>query len=243
MFYYSPQKYDTIEYDIFLFILFISRRMWPSMEHVLSMASWMTDAPVTVFFFITICSMANVFIPPIPVEGAALFFGYLTGMGYGSPYSVIVSIVLGMAIGSTLLFLLTRRYGPEILAWRPLRKVLSEKAYTRVMRWFAVYGLWAIFLGKLVPGMSLCTVAGCGLVRMKRRRAIPAFLISNLLFYTSLVMAGNLMGDQWHTIQKILNGFGDAAMIAMAVLAVMGGGWWMWLRSNRSKDSSMKSES
>lgn len=205
------------------------------MEQVFDMASWMTEAPVAVFFVIVLCSMANVFVPPIPVEGAALFFGYLTGMGYGSPYSVISSIVLGMAIGSTLLFLLTRRYGQEILAWRPLRKVLSEKTYSRMMRWFAVYGIWAIFLGKLIPGMSLCTVAGCGLLRMKRRQAIPAFLVSNLLFYTGLVMAGNLMGDRWHVIQSILNGIGDAAIIGFVVLLTIGGGWWLWFRSRRRK--------
>jgi membrane protein DedA with SNARE-associated domain len=168
-----------------------------------------------------IFAAANLFFPPIPLETAALFAGCLSGNGHGSTVVIIVAAVCGMSGSSLLLYHLTKNHGLNILNKTPLLKnFMTTALYRKIICWFTKYGIYTLFLGKLVPGMSLYTVICCGLLRLETTKTLTAIFFSNLFFYTALVMTGYILGAKWGHALPWLTQIGLISMAAMVVFTI-----------------------
>lgn len=185
---------------------------------------WLED-PFLLFGVMFILAVANLFFPPLPLETATIFAGYLSGTGRGSLIAIIAATTLGMFTGSIILYILAEKYGNRIIFQTPLRKVITRKSYEKAACWFEKYGLAAVFLGKLVPGMSLYTVISCGVLGWPVSRAAPAFGVSNLLFFGLLALLGRTAGRHWSRILETLRHINQATLllagVALVVLAVI----------------------
>jgi membrane protein DedA with SNARE-associated domain len=65
----------------------------------------------------------------------------------------------------------------------------------RAAGWLSKYGIWALFIGKLIPGMSLYTVVCFGMFNPNSKTAKVMFLLSNLVFFSVLAAVGKLLGN------------------------------------------------
>lgn len=155
------------------------------------------DNPYVLFGIFFTLAIANLFFPPVPLESAILFGGVWAGSGKGSIISIVLAATLGMFSGSMVLFGLSRRYGYSFIPKTPFRKVVTGSTYPKIARWFNRYGLWAVFFGKIIPGMSLGSVIFCGILRWKILRTAAAILGSNLLFFGILGFTGRMIGANW----------------------------------------------
>jgi membrane protein DedA with SNARE-associated domain len=157
------------------------------------------DNPFILFVIFFILAITNLFFPPVPLESAVLFGGFWVGTGKGSLISIILASAFGMFSGSMILFWMARRYGYSIIGKTPFRKVLTGPALPKLEHWFHQYGFWAVFFGKIIPGMSLGVVIFCGILHWKTFKAGAAILGSNLLFFSILGITGQAMGRHWDT--------------------------------------------
>jgi uncharacterized membrane protein YdjX (TVP38/TMEM64 family) len=121
----------------------------------------------------------QVVLAPIPGQVTGFASGYLFGAFWGSVYSL-----LGIAIGSTLAFWLSRRYG------RPfVEGVVDDDALARFDTVAARAGLPGLFVVFLVPGLPddvVCFVGGLTDIDLHKLVAVavvgraPAFVLVNV---------------------------------------------------------------
>lgn len=183
---------------------------------ILTQVTAIIDNPFALFSLFFVFATVNLFFPPIPLETATLFAGYLSANGYGSLIIIIAATVGGMFSGSFLLYQITKTYGMSLIERTPLQKVISQKLSQKAFRWFKKYGLYTMYLGKLVPGMSLYTVICCGVLKLETKKALLTIFMSNLLFFMALAIAGRMLGANWgHALPWITK-------IGLISLAVMG---------------------
>lgn len=96
---------------------------------------------------------AQIVFAPVPGQLIAFVGGYLFGVTHGTMYSLI-----GAALGSTIAFLISRRYGRTYVERAITAETLA--AFDRIV---ARDGRFALFLVFLVPGLpddAICFMAG-----------------------------------------------------------------------------------
>jgi Uncharacterized membrane-associated protein len=179
------------------------------------------DNPFTLFSIFFIFGAINLIFPPIPLETAILFAGYLSADGHGSPFVIIAATAGGMFIASLILYRLIKNYGMSYLEKTPLNKIVTRDLCQKAFNWFRKYGFYMIYLGKLVPGMSLYTVLCCGLLRLDSLKVSIAILLSNLLFFTALVLIGRILGENWGHALPWLEQIGLLALASMIIFTVL----------------------
>ncbi len=159
-----------------------------------------SDNPWLLLGILFAVAALNLFLPPVPLESITVLLGYLSGLGHGSLWILIAATTGGMTASSLLLYYLTRRFGEAIVFKTPLKKLISQATYQRSIAWFEKYGICALFIGKLIPGMSFCSVLCSGLLHLSPLRSGSAFFGSNLLFFGSLALLGRFFGEEWENI-------------------------------------------
>lgn len=181
---------------------------------------WLAD-PWLLFSAMFVLAVANIFFPPLPLETVTLFAGYLSGTGRGSLAVIIAATSSGMFAGSMILYALARKYGKDAISKPPLKRVITRKSYEMAIRWFEKYGLAAIFLGKLIPGMNLCMVICCGVMGWPVSRVAPVFGASNLCCFGLLALLGRIFGRNWKRITAALYRINRATLILAGIFLLI----------------------
>jgi membrane protein DedA with SNARE-associated domain len=126
-----------------------------------------------------------------------------------------------MSGSSLLLYHVTKNHGLSILNKTPLFKnFMTSARYRKIISWFKKYGIYTLFLGKLVPGMSLSTVICCGLLRLETAKTLAAIILSNLFFYAAIVMTGYILGTKWGYALPWLTQIGLISLAAMVAFTI-----------------------
>lgn len=118
---------------------------------------------------------------PVPGQLLAGVGGYLFGGILGTLYSM-----LGVAIGSTVVFVTSQWYGRPFVA-----RVLDSETLTRFDGFMADYGaagLFIAFLLPLFPDDALCLIAG--LTELRYRRFLVLLLVGRTPTFLASAVAG-----------------------------------------------------
>ena len=193
----------------------------PAMQSLLDQIIRFSDNPLLLFIMIFALAVANLFFPPIPLETLTLMAGYLSGTGRASLWVIIGATTSGMFCGSLILYYLSRRYHNTVISGTPLRKFFTKNSYFRAVGWFKKYGLWTVFLGKLVPGMSFYTIVCCGIFKLPTPKALAAFFSSNLIFFTVLAILGRTLGHHWRRIIPWLKSSGRLSYLVVGLVIII----------------------
>lgn len=188
------------------------------MEHLLARIYSIADNPPALAAVLFISALANSLFPPVPVELAAVFAGYLVSQGHGSLPVVIGATTAGMFIGSFTLYLTARHYGPALVARRPFNRILKEKDLDRFSRWFEKYGVWSFFLAKFVPGLSFAAIFAGGTLKLSRTKALAGLLASNLLVFSLLVLLGFTVGDEWRRVYTLFGSISTGIFLVLIIV-------------------------
>ena len=170
------------------------------MEVVFSWVVAFANNDPLLFALLFLLAFINVFFPPIPIETIGVFVGYLSGVGHGDPLVMWLALSAGVAVGSTLLFLLAYSKGGNLLKIGFVKRQVTPTRLQRAKVWFRRYGVWTIFASKLVPGMSLVTIIAGGLVGMAREQALASYTRRNSLYFAVALALGRTMGEEWQQI-------------------------------------------
>ena len=95
---------------------------------------------------------------PLLVPGDAIiaYVGYgLRRDGTVSMWQAFIVAVVAILIGSSILFFVSKRYGQSAIHWLARFVFIREKHIASAEKLFARYGVWAIIIGRHIPGMRI----------------------------------------------------------------------------------------
>jgi membrane protein DedA with SNARE-associated domain len=179
------------------------------------------DNPAVLFAVMFAAALGNTFFPPIPIEMGTLFAGYLASSGHGSLPVIITSTVFGMTIGSIILYALAWHYGVGLMQKHPFNLLVRGDIYEKSSRWFEKYGVWSLFLAKLVPGISICAVACSGIMRLSKGKAVLGILFSNVFAFSMLAFVGKSIESNWQQAYHWFNRIGLSAFFVICIVIVL----------------------
>jgi len=172
---------------------------------------------------------------PLPVPGDVLiaYAGGRTGRPPLEAAAVIGTVALATALGSSVLYLVSRRTGPAILT--RLHRVLHVRP-ERVMQmqtWFQRRGAVAIVLGRLIPGLRIPTSIMAGVSGVPYRVFVPSTILAAIIWSAFYYFAGAALHRVWTPAANWAQDEPEQVIGIFVLIAAIIGGWW-WLRSRGS---------
>jgi uncharacterized membrane protein YdjX (TVP38/TMEM64 family) len=175
-------------------------------EYLEALGSW---APLVSILMMVLQAL----VAPVPLSVIALANGLVFGVAGGT----IISVV-GYIVGALLSFAIARTFG------RTTVERMMGKANQRfpVAKWLDRYGIWALFLVRLLPGMPsdlMSFVAGLG------RMSVTTYVTVTIAGFLPQAFLYALVGDQ--ALRYVWLIFAGSA----AITGIIGG--WLWWQNRR----------
>jgi membrane protein DedA with SNARE-associated domain len=159
--------------------------------------------------------------PPIPSEVVLPLGGYLAERGRLDLAWLLVAATVGSVLGALILYVAGARLGHERAARALGRLPLVDRSdVDRAVAWFERHGDWAVFLGRLVPGVRSLVSLPAGAARMGRTRFTVLTTLGSLIWNTLLVGAGYALGTQYRLVEQY-SGVVDKVLLGVLVLALV----------------------
>lgn len=173
-----------------------------------------------------IVGLDNLF-PPIPSELVLPLAGFTASQGTFSLVGALAWTTLGSVAGAVIVYCLGLALGRErtrtLLGRIPLVKVTD---FDRAEQWFRRHGTKAVFFGRMVPLFRSVISLPAGVERMPFGRFLALTTLGSLLWNTVFVVAGYLLGENWHVVEGYAGVF-QKVVIGLVVLAVA---CFVWVR-------------
>ena len=160
---------------------------------------------------------------PLPNEVALMYVGYLASRGELDANVAALAATLGAANGSTLLYLLAKRGGRPLLRRFGRFIHLRESGLDRAESWVARFGLLAVPLARLTPGLRIYTTVVAGILRVPFRVVVAAVVGASLVWSYFWVYLGKSLGDNWEEGARTFERAGrwGFLLVALTVAAIL----------------------
>lgn len=161
----------------------------------------------------------------VPLGGALAAQGKLPGGQLIAFIGVVVASSLGNLAGSLVAYLLTKRYGEQVILSRAGRWMGLSRGHLRLAnRFFGRYGLWAVFLGRLLPIIRTYISFPAGLSKITPLAFTIATLVGAIPWNFALAYAGFKLGQHYDVVGRYLGPLGIP--LAILVVILLAAGWW-----------------
>lgn len=131
---------------------------------------------------------------PAPGDAAITYGGYMTTTGALALPLAYVSVILAATTGSFCLYTISRRYGhPFLVRFGPHVGITAERlqqAEAAFRRW----GIWAVIIGRHIPGMRIVLSAFAGVFEFPRWLFVGCVLISSSIWAAIFLELGRALG-------------------------------------------------
>jgi membrane protein DedA with SNARE-associated domain len=171
----------------------------------------------------------------VPLGGALASLGKLNFV-----IVVLVSSVANLT-GSLVAFYLTRRYGERVVLSRAGRWMGLSRGHLRLAnRFFDRFGLWAVFIGRLLPIVRTYISFPAGLSKIGYLRFTLATLAGAIPWNLALAYAGYKLGQHYEQVSATLGPF--AIPIAIGVVILLAVLWWLGRRAGEDETEAIEEE-
>ncbi|GAC1504572.1 MAG: DedA family protein [Candidatus Dormibacteraceae bacterium] len=176
---------------------------------------------------------------PISSEIVVPLGGALASQGKLNLFLVVaVSSVANLA-GSLIAFWLTRRYGERVVLSRAGRLMGLSRGHLRLAnRFFARFGLWAVFIGRLLPIVRTYISFPAAISKIGYLWFSIVTLLGAIPWNFALAYAGYKLGQHYETVAKTMAPF--VIPIAIGVLLLLGAAWWFGRKLGEDEDSAVQ---
>ena len=169
---------------------------------------------------------------PISSEIVVPLGGALASQGKLNPTTPIVAFILVVIVssaanlaGSLIAFYLTRRYGEKFVLSKAGRWMGLSKGHLRLAnRFFDRWGLWAVFLGRLLPIIRTYISFPAGLSKIGYVKFTIVTLLGAIPWNFGLAYAGFLLGQHWEQVAATLAPV--VIPVAIVVVIILAAAWW-----------------
>lgn len=174
-------------------------------------------------------ALENLF-PPLPSEVILPLAGFTASQGDFTVAGAIAWTTLGSVTGALVLYALGAALGRH-----RLRRIWGRLPLTdlddldRTEAWFARHGRKAVFFGRMIPIFRSLISIPAGVERMPAVQFGLLTLAGSLIWNTVFVLAGYLLGEQWHLVEGYAGAFQKVVVVAAVALF----SWWLFTRVRR----------
>ena len=185
-------------------------------------------------------ALENLF-PPLPSEVVLPMAGLTASRGSFTLAEALIWTTVGSVVGAYVLYGLGRWLGAErlrqVAGRMPLMKV---EDVDRTVAWFRRHGAAAVFFGRMIPLFRSLISIPAGVSGMSWWRFGLLTAGGSLVWNTIFVMAGYLLGENWHVIEA----YADVFQFVVIVAVVAAVAWFVEgrvravLRSRRGEPDS-----
>lgn len=165
-------------------------------------------------------ALENLF-PPLPSEVFLPLAGFTAAQGKMSLFDAILWTTFGSVAGALLLYWIGALLGRD-----RVRRIASRMPLVRVSdvdkteAWFLRNGYKAVFFGRMIPVFRSLISIPAGIERMRLAPFIAYTTAGSLLWNTALILAGYLLGDNWHLVEQYV-GLASTGVLVLALVAVV----------------------
>jgi membrane protein DedA with SNARE-associated domain len=172
---------------------------------------------------------------PISSEVVVPLGGALAAQGKLSFIALVAVSSLGNLAGSLVAYLLTRRYGEQVILSRAGKWMGLSRGHLRLAnRFFGRYGVWAVFLGRLLPIVRTYISFPAGLSRVRLLTFTLATLAGAIPWNFALAYAGLKLGQNYEVVAKYLGPIGIP--LAILVVILLAAAWWYGRKLGEDED-------
>ncbi len=178
---------------------------------------------------------------PISSEIVVPLGGALASQGKLNFVLVVLVASLANLTGSLVAFYLTRRFGERVVLSRAGRRLGLSRGHLRLSnRFFERFGLWAIFIGRLLPIVRTYISFPAGLSRIGYARFTLATMAGAIPWNFALAYAGLKLGEHYATVAATLGPF--AIPIAIGVVILLGVLWWFGRKLGEDEETAVETQ-
>ncbi|KZM58207.1 alkaline phosphatase, partial [Geobacillus stearothermophilus] len=165
------------------------------------------------------------FFPPIPSEVILPFGGFMTTYTSLTVPGVIVAATAGSIVGAIVLYGIGRLLSVERLErivdrWGGWLRVKPEDI-DKANRTFQRYGVWAVFLGRMIPLVRSLISIPAGMARMNLWLFVWLSVLGTLIWNTILISVGAALGQSWGKVSEVIGAYADVVYIIIAIVIVV----------------------
>jgi len=133
---------------------------------------------------------------PVPSEVSVGYLGQRLGENPPALFASWLALTVLIVLGSTNLFLASRRFGQRLLTSRMGSALqLTPSRVARAQAWFGRWGPLAIAVSRYVPGLRWAMAVACGILGVSYRTFWFSTAISAALWAAVMLTLGVTVGD------------------------------------------------
>lgn len=161
---------------------------------------------------------------PIPPEVTLVFSGFLAYSGRFNLILVILSAVVGAAIGSSIAYWVgyhfKEKIGKKLIQKHGHFLFFTENELKEVTNLFHKHGVWILTVCRFIPGLRSVISLPMGILQVPYPKFLLYTLIGTSLSAIVHAYAGYLLGNNWEEVKVYLKKF-DMVIIVAGVLALL----------------------
>ena len=178
---------------------------------------------------------------PISSEIVVPLGGALASQGKLNFVLVVLISSLANLTGSLIAFWLTRRFGERVVLSRAGRWAGLSRGHLRLAnRFFGRFGLWAVFVGRLLPIVRTYISFPAGLSKIGYVRFTLATLAGAIPWNFALAFAGLKLGQQYQTVAATIGPF--VIPIAIGVVILLAVAWWFGRKLGEDEETAVETK-
>lgn len=200
-------------------------------QSLIEMLNSFAHNPVAVYALIFVFMYASSFGLPLPEEVILLTVGFLAHMAMNPDIfpskepgadGIDVHVAawfcyVAVLSSDVLVYLIGRRFGPRVLAWGPVRKILTPERRAKVDAWTERLGPWAGGLFRFTPGIRFPGHLSCGVLGVSLRKFV---LIDGIAALVSVPTQVYLVAWYGQEILSLVRKYQPLAIALVGIVAL-----------------------
>ncbi|MGD9674266.1 MAG: DedA family protein [Candidatus Nitrosocosmicus sp.] len=160
------------------------------------------------YFGLFLAAFAETIFPPIPSEvifPLAGFIGFKSNFGYFETFVMAICGAIGATFGAVLIYFISLKIGRLAIIKIGKYVFVSERKIETAEKWFEKYGTYAVFLGRMAPGVRELISVPAGIAKMPIGKFTLFTFLGSLVWSIALVFAGYFLGNSWVKLSESLS--------------------------------------
>ena len=183
-----------------------------------SIIDWLLTLPQSTLLPVMglLAAAENIF-PPIPADVLIAFGAFVAARAQASPIPAFLVVLFGNVAGAMAMYAAGRRYGAT---WTEKKFHLKHKetADDALSRLYARYGLFALAIGRFVPGVRAIVAPFAGALRASALGTAAAITIASGAWYGLITWLAFRAGSNWEDLVRMVGRAGKITAVVAAVL-------------------------
>lgn len=161
---------------------------------------------------------------PLPSEIIMPFSGYLVYTGRFDLHTASLAGALGCAVGSAVAYWAGVWGGRPFLEKYGRYLLIRRKDLDAADRFFERWGMWAVFIARLLPIIRTFISLPAGISRMPFVPFLILSFVGSVPWCYLLAYIGKVLGENWATIRNYFHG----ADLLIGIALIAGFAFWLW---------------